>query len=105
MSTSLLAAAAAASTPATGFLGVNWSSIAEVCIVTLVATVVIVTVFSVGLRLLSIGSPDDGGETATAGTLSSRPVGATLLGYLCVGVGGAAVLYGIYLVVPLFHQH
>jgi hypothetical protein len=100
MSTNLLAAAAE---PVTGFLGVDWSSIAEVCIVTLIATVAIVTIFSIGLRLLSVGSADDGGETATAGTLAARPLPATLGGYLCVGVGAAAVLYGIYLVVPLFH--
>ncbi|MCU1529290.1 MAG: hypothetical protein JWP75_3053 [Frondihabitans sp.] len=99
MSTVLLAAAAPA-TPGTGeFLGVDWSSIAFVCIVTLIATVAIVTIFSVGLRLLSLGSADDAG----AGVISARPVGATLLGYLCVGVSGLAVLYGIYLVVPLFH--
>ncbi|RPE78390.1 MULTISPECIES: hypothetical protein [unclassified Frondihabitans] len=99
--TSLLAAASSSS--AAGFLGVDWSSIAEVCVVTLVATVAIVTIFSVGLRLLSIGSPDDGGEIAGHGALTSWPASATLGGYVCVGIGGAAVLYGIYLVVPLFH--
>lgn len=101
MSTSSLIAAA--SSPSGGFLNVDWSSIAEVCIVTLVATVAIVTVFSVGLRLLSIGSPDDGGEIAGHGTLAARPAAATLGGYVCVGIGAAAVLYGVYLVVPLFH--
>lgn len=99
MSTDILAAAAE---PVTGFLGVDWSSIAEVCAVTLIATVAIVTIFSVGLRLLAVGSADDGGETAS-GSLAARPLPATLGGYLCVGIGAAAVLYGIYLVVPLFH--
>ncbi|AMM21965.1 hypothetical protein AX769_19720 [Frondihabitans sp. PAMC 28766] len=103
MSTLLLAAAAAPA-PVTGFLGVNWSSIAEVCIVTLVATVGIVVIFSIGLRLLSIGSPDDGGDLAASGAITRRPVAATAVGYLCVAIGGAAVLYGIYLVIPLFHQ-
>jgi hypothetical protein len=103
MNSTLVAAAAPAVPGAGEFLGVDWSSIAVVCIVTLVATVAVVTIFSIGLRLLSIGSADDGGDVATAGAISSRPIGATLGGYLCVGVGAAAVLYGIYLVVPLFH--
>jgi hypothetical protein len=91
-------------TPAKGFLGVDWSSIAEVCIVTLIATVAIVTIFSIGLRLLSIGAADDGGDTAAAVAVSPRPLAAALVGYLCVGVSGAAVLYGIYLVIPAFHS-
>jgi hypothetical protein len=103
MSTSLAAAAAPAVPGAGEFLGVDWSSIAYVCIVTLVATVAVVLIFSIGLRLLSIGSADDGGDVASSGAVTARPMGATLLGYLCVGVSAAAVLYGIYLVVPLFH--
>jgi uncharacterized membrane protein len=97
-------AVSAAATPGAGeFLGVDWSSIALVSVTALVATVVIVSFFSLGLRLLAVGSPDDvdGGGAATV--TSSRPVGATIGAVLCIGVGVVAVLYGIYLVIPLFH--
>ena len=50
----------AAATPGAGeFLGVDWSSIAIVSVTTLIATIVIVAFYSLGLRLLAVGSPDD----------------------------------------------
>jgi hypothetical protein len=100
------AAIAAAATPGAGeFLGVDWGSIALVSVTALVATVVIVCFFSLGLRLLAMGSPDDiDGQGASAAAASSRPVGATIGAVLCIGVGVLAVLYGIYLVIPLFHS-
>jgi len=99
----------AASAPGTGeFLGVDWSSIALVCITTLVATVVIVTFYSLGLRLLAVGSPNDDVAGADGGGASAmhehRPLIATVGAVACIAVGVAAVLYGIYLVIPLFHQ-
>jgi hypothetical protein len=93
---------AAAGGSSSGFLGVDWGSIALVSVTALVATVVIVTVFSLGLRLLAIGSPDDQDGRGTASV--SRPALATIGGIICVGIGAAAVLYGIYLVIPLFHS-
>jgi uncharacterized membrane protein len=96
----------AAATPGAGqFLGVDWSSIALVSVVALVATVVIVTFFSLGLRLLAVGSPDDvDGQGGSAVAAGSRPVAATIGAVLCIGVGIVGVLYGIYLVIPLFHS-
>jgi hypothetical protein len=96
----------AAATPGAGeFLGVDWGSIALVTIATLAATVVIVSFFSLGLRLLAVGSPDDGGASDGAVIArSSRPAIATVGAVLCIGVGVAGVLYGIYLVIPLFHS-
>jgi hypothetical protein len=94
----------AAAAPGTGqFLGVDWGSIALVTITTLIATVVIVTFYSLGLRLLAVGSPDDGGSGGAA-VAGSRPIGATIGAVLCIAVGVAGVLYGIYLVIPLFHS-
>ncbi len=92
----------AAATPGTGeFLGVDWSSIALVCVTTLIATVVIVSFFSLGLRLLAIGSPDDTGDVVAAA--APRPVPATIGAVLCIAVGVDGVVYGVYLVIPLFH--
>jgi len=70
---------------------IDWGSIAVVFIVAMIASVGIVSVFSLGLRLLATGEP------------GARPVPATLGAYACIGVGALAVLYGIYLVVPQFH--
>ena len=96
---------AAATAGAGEFLGVDWGSIALVSVTALVATVVIVTFFSLGLRLLAIGSPDDTDDARTgAVTASSRPAIATVGAILCIAVGVAGVLYGIYLVIPLFHS-
>ena len=95
----------AAAAPGTGeFLGVDWSSIALVSITTLIATIVIVTAYSLGLRLLSIGSPDDDNHTGGVAAALHRPVGATIGALLCIAIGVAGVLYGIYLVIPLFHS-
>jgi uncharacterized membrane protein len=95
-----------AATPGAGqFLGVDWGSIALVSITTLIATVVIVAFYSLGLRLLAVGSPDDADGSSPAATVArSRPLGATIGAVLCIAVGIAGVLYGIYLVIPLFHS-
>ena len=77
----------------TGFLGVDWGSIALVFVVALVVVVAVVSLYSTGLLLLSTG------ESAAA-----RPKIVTATAWICIGIGGLAALYGIYLVVPLFHQ-
>jgi len=94
--------AAAAAGGSGGFLDVDWNSIALVCVVTLVAAVAVVTLYSLGMRLLSIGSPGEGADGHT--TAHGRPVIASVGGYACIAVGILAVLYGIYLVIPLFHM-
>lgn len=97
---------AQASTPGTGeFLGVDWGSIALVAVTALVAVVVVVTFYSLGLRLLAVGSPNDLADgSASAAGASPRPLIATIGAVICIGIGVLAVLYGIYLVIPLFHQ-
>lgn len=109
----------AAATPGVGqFLGVDWGSIALVCVTALIAGVVIVTLYSVGLRLLAIGSPDEITDASASGASASsaqamatavataarpRPLIATVGAVVCIGVSILAVIYGIYLVIPLFH--
>ncbi|MFG6402242.1 MULTISPECIES: hypothetical protein [unclassified Microbacterium] len=95
------------------WLGVDWGSILLVAIVALVATVVVVGSYSLGVRLLSVGAPDiemaDGddpeGSAAVVHTRTqARPMAATLGAGVCFAIGIVATLYGIYLVVPLFHM-
>ena len=71
---------------------IDWGAFGLVFVAALAAAVVIVLFFSVALRLLSLG-PD----------APHRPGGATVAAIVCIAVCVAAVLYGIYLVIPLFH--
>ncbi len=82
-------------------ISVDWGSIAFVFVATLVAAVAIVAIYSLGLRLLAIGSADD--APGVSSQRSARPPAATIGGFACIGIGAAAVLYGIYLVIPQFH--
>jgi len=79
------------SASSTGLFDIEWGSIALVFVVAMVASVAVVSVFSLGLRLLAVGEQ------------GARPMSATLGAYACIGLGAIAVLYGIYLVVPQFH--
>lgn len=78
------------------FLGVQWGSLAIVTIVAFVVTVVVVVFYALGLRLLAVGLSADGGP-------GRRPVIATIGGWACIAIGAAAVIYGVYLVIPVFH--
>jgi len=91
---------------------IAWSALGIEFIVSLVAAAGVVAVFALGLRLLAVGAPvearaaTDGGEQVAEGELSlshSRPAWASLAAYLCFAVAVAAVLYGIYLIIPQFH--
>ena len=97
-----------------GWLGVDWSSIALVLGVAVLATVVIVGSFAIGTRLLATGAPDieiepggdpEGPDAIVRPRNVARPVGATVGAWVFYAVGGAAALYGIYLVIPYFHLH
>jgi zona occludens toxin (predicted ATPase) len=102
----------AASPGAGQFLGVDWGSFVVVFLVALVATTVIVVFYSIGLRLLAVGSPADGSDErgrrdapplSSASVARPRPAVATVGAVLCFAVGVAAVLYGLWLIVPQFH--
>jgi hypothetical protein len=76
----------------TNFLGIDWGAFALVFVVALVATAVIVSSFATALRLLAAGSD-----------VGHRPPAAAVGAYACFAVGVAAVLYGLYLIIPQFH--
>lgn len=72
---------------------IDWASLALVAVTTVVAAISIVGIFALGVAALT-HVPADGG----------RPnVLARLAGYACIGVAGLIALYGIYLIVPVFH--
>ncbi|MFF2052374.1 hypothetical protein ACFVU2_12310 [Leifsonia sp. NPDC058194] len=91
------------------FLGVDWGSFVVVFLVALAATVVIVCFYALALRLLSLGSPLDGSDerapkpsSATAVAVHRPPL-ATAAAVVCIAICAAAVLYGIWLIIPQFH--
>ncbi|WP_298872288.1 hypothetical protein [uncultured Microbacterium sp.] len=94
------------------WLDTEWGSIALVFLVGLAATLVIVGLYALGIRFLAVGAPDvqvpvgedPEGPTAVVGDrVHPRPLPATLAGLVCFAGVAAAVVYGIYLVIPLFH--
>jgi hypothetical protein len=73
-------------------IDIDWGAFGLVLVAALVASVVIVVFYSVALRLLSTGEDR-----------AHRPAPATIAAIGCIAICVAAVLYGIYLVIPLFH--
>jgi len=70
----------------------KWLELLQVAGVTLVAAVTLVVLYSLGVRL-----------TAIAGdTQQKSPALMRSLAYVCFGFCAAAVLFGIYLIVPYF---
>lgn len=105
----------------TVFLGVDWGAFVVVFVVALAATAVIVTFFALGIRLFAAGateavaagpvSAEAGGGAGRAGGTDRLPAApaaprslpATVGGAACFAVGIAAVLAGLWLIVPQFH--
>ena len=107
----------------------EWLAFLLVTVVTLVSACVIVTFFSLGLRLLTTAGrvpmvePAEftgaitvltparaakdakrARKAAAANPLTDRQKRLAVFGaYLCFAVCGVAVLYGIYLIVPALH--
>ncbi|AXH34519.1 hypothetical protein DVJ78_02990 [Humibacter sp. BT305] len=73
-------------------IDIDWGAFVLVFAVALAATVAIVASYSVGLRLL-----------ATGADAKHRPAIATAGAFVCFAIGVAAVLYGLYLIIPQFH--
>jgi hypothetical protein len=74
---------------------INWSALALVSVVSLVATIIIVTISAIGVSAL-----------ATAQLRSRADQPATrhfVVGYTCLALAGLAAAFGIYLIVPFFH--
>jgi len=98
-------------------MGIDWLAFLTVAIVALVGACFVVTVYSVGLRFWSAADTRAGKYTVkddgTVGPATSgfplpgnTPPGVRLfraLSVVCFAICAAAVLYGIYLIVPQFH--
>lgn len=70
----------------------KWMELLIVAGATLTAAVTVVVLYSFGVRLTAIA----GDRQATA------PVWVRYLSYVCFGLCGVAVLFGLYLIIPYF---
>ncbi len=72
---------------------IDWAALASVFGVSLVVTVALVGLFTLGIVALS--EPSAGGNSAAGGSVALARTGA----YACFALCVAAVWYGIYLIV------
>lgn len=81
---------------------INWSSLILVASVAIGATVGLVTVFSLGMRLLTNARNIQENTKKKQGVKSAEVVNR-VAAYLMFTICASAVIYGIYLIVPYFH--
>lgn len=89
---------------------INWLSFVAVFLAAIVASCVVVLLFAGGIRLFA--TPPRGAaapgverdEELDDVEGPSRPVAATAGGIALFALAGLAVLFGIYLIVPVFHR-
>ncbi|WP_066944159.1 hypothetical protein [Streptomyces lushanensis] len=80
----------------------DWSGLGEVTLVSIGATVGVVFVFALGVRILT--RRDESGARPRLGGGRRRPSApARVVAGLCFLTCAAAVAYGLYLIVPQFH--
>ncbi|MDQ0756548.1 hypothetical protein [Arthrobacter sp. B3I4] len=72
----------------------KWLELVLVAGSTLLAAVTVTVLYALGVRLTAIA-----GDTRTAQPGWIRP-----LSYLCFGLCGLAVLFGLYLIIPYFSK-
>lgn len=81
---------------------INWSSLILVASVAIGASVGLVTVFSLGMRLLTNARNIQENTKKKQGVKSAEVVNR-VAAYLMFTICASAVVYGIYLIVPYFH--
>lgn len=90
-------------------MDIDFAAIWTVAWVGFVAAVGVVLLYTLGLRLLGTGQPvDTGGERTQYAEETPRsghtPRSALVGAWTCFALCGAAVLFGIWLTIPQFHQ-
>lgn len=74
---------------------IDWESLLVVTVVSIVATVIFAVLLSAGIRYVSLAAVR---ANQRQPALAARVAGASFL-----GLSGLLVLFGLYLIVPLFH--
>lgn len=81
---------------------INWNSLILVASVAIGSSIGLVAVFSFGMRLL-VNAQNIQSHTKKSQGVKPAEALSRIGAYLMFTICGAAVLYGIYLVVPYFH--
>jgi len=81
---------------------INWSSLILVASVAIGASVGLVTVFSLGMRLLTNARNIQENTKKKQGVKPAEVINR-VAAYLMFTICASAVVYGIYLIVPYFH--
>jgi len=76
-------------------MSINWAALGIVTVVAIVSTLLFVALLSGGIRLVATAH-ERGRSGAAVQPLRSA-------GFALLALAAALVLYGIYLIVPLFH--
>lgn len=86
-------------------MALDWSGLGEVALVSVGATVGVVFVFALGVRILSHRDEDEepDGRPRLAGGRRRPSALARAVAGLCFLACAAAVAYGLYLIIPQFH--
>lgn len=71
---------------------VEWLAFVQVGIATLLATMIVVTLYGLGVRLQAVAEDDDRSST-----------GYRAGAWICFGLCGVVVLFGIVLIIPALH--
>lgn len=74
---------------------IDWAALGIVAVVSIVATIVFVALLSAGIKLVSQAS-------VTTQTTANRAAGIRTAGYSLLGLAGLVVLFGLFLIVPVF---
>ncbi len=74
---------------------IDWASLGLVAVTTVVAAVSIIGIFSIGVAALGAA------DTRVANGQRARTT--RMVGFACLAIAGMIALYGIYLIVPVFH--
>ena len=84
-------------------MSINWSNLFLVAVASLGATLLVVALFAVGVRLLTDARIAE--VKAKKGDDSAARIEAVgrTVSYIAFSLCGSALLYGIYLIVPAFH--
>lgn len=87
---------------------IDWLAFLTVLVVTVVASLAVVLVVGLGIRLLAVPTrpgrvAEDSDREEDDVNRDGRPLAASVFAWVCFALFAAIVLYGIWLIVPAFH--
>lgn len=87
-------------------MDIDWMALVKVAVVSFAFGVGLVTVFSLGIVGTAAASRDASSPSGGGGEVSTavNPLAARGIAVLCFAACGAAVLYGLWLIIPQFHN-